>query len=159
MHAKLRMIEPKQIMRLLSSKLFLGLSSLLAISVLISLYIHSSFLDNLFTRKLDIRITGKKIVHPYVDLFENGTRVYYTDIFFNEEIQSKPKRGSCNKFTVEIDPYEEGPSNEKLSGGLYPDCAEIHFSYSNRLPTVALATAPGSGSTWVRHLIQQLTGK
>ena len=36
----------------------------------------------------------------------------------------------------------------------------LQLGYSNDpLPRTALASYPGSGNTWVRHLIQQLTGR
>ena len=37
------------------------------------------------------------------------------------------------------------------------ECAPLHFS-SVALKKTALASYPGSGNTWHRHLIQQLTG-
>ena len=37
------------------------------------------------------------------------------------------------------------------------DCYKIHMS-QKRLPLIFLASFPGSGNTWVRHLIQQATG-
>ena len=38
------------------------------------------------------------------------------------------------------------------------DCQRLRFS-SKKLPVTALASFPGSGNTWVRHLIQQATGE
>ena len=81
-------------------------------------------------------------------------------IINHEDDQTIVKNGSCNNFKPEIDPYEYGgQSSGRQTGGLLPDCAIIHFSTSIKLPIVALASVPGSGNTWVRHLIQQLTGK
>ncbi|CAH1797678.1 unnamed protein product [Owenia fusiformis] len=37
------------------------------------------------------------------------------------------------------------------------DCLPLHFS-PVALPHIALVSVPGSGNTWVRHLIQQATG-
>ena len=37
------------------------------------------------------------------------------------------------------------------------DCFQIEFS-KQPLPRVALASFPGSGNTWTRHLIQQVSG-
>ena len=39
-----------------------------------------------------------------------------------------------------------------------PNCTMIRFP-SNHLPVTALASLPGSGNTWTRHLIQLITGK
>ena len=36
-------------------------------------------------------------------------------------------------------------------------CAILKFAYP-RFPLTAPASFPGSGNTWTRHLIQQLTG-
>ncbi|KAK2183803.1 hypothetical protein NP493_295g02021 [Ridgeia piscesae] len=36
-------------------------------------------------------------------------------------------------------------------------CPSLHFA-KDPLPTTALASFPGSGNTWMRHLIQQSTG-
>nr|XP_002735861.2 PREDICTED: WSC domain-containing protein 2-like [Saccoglossus kowalevskii] len=41
--------------------------------------------------------------------------------------------------------------------GYSDDCVKLHFS-NKPLPLVALASFPGSGNTWVRHLLQQATG-
>ena len=41
---------------------------------------------------------------------------------------------------------------------LKPDCLPLRFS-KHPLPRVALASFPGSGNTWVRHLVQQATGQ
>ena len=38
------------------------------------------------------------------------------------------------------------------------DCTKLGFS-KTPLPLTALASYPGSGNTWLRHLIQQGTGK
>ena len=37
-------------------------------------------------------------------------------------------------------------------------CPDLHFSRKT-LPVTALASFPGSGNTWLRHLIQQSTGE
>ena len=38
------------------------------------------------------------------------------------------------------------------------ECPDLHFA-REALPLTALASYAGSGNTWVRHLIQQTTGK
>ena len=38
-------------------------------------------------------------------------------------------------------------------------CIPLKFSRTMKFPKTALASHPGSGSTWSRHLIQQLTGQ
>ena len=39
------------------------------------------------------------------------------------------------------------------------DCVKLHYADTdNYLPRTALASFPGSGSHWLRHLIQQTTG-
>lgn len=40
---------------------------------------------------------------------------------------------------------------------LPPNCQSLHYS-KDRLPLTALASFPGAGNTWLRHLIQQATG-
>ena len=37
------------------------------------------------------------------------------------------------------------------------NCLALHFS-ATKLPRTALASFPGSGNTWTRHLLQQATG-
>ncbi|CAH1779561.1 unnamed protein product, partial [Owenia fusiformis] len=37
------------------------------------------------------------------------------------------------------------------------DCQPLHYSYTP-LPRTTLSSIPGSGNTWVRHLLQQMTG-
>ena len=38
------------------------------------------------------------------------------------------------------------------------DCVGVHLSHT-KLPLTYLASFPGSGNTWVRHLLQQASGK
>ena len=38
------------------------------------------------------------------------------------------------------------------------DCLDLHLS-KTKLPLTYLASFPGSGNTWVRHLLQQASGK
>lgn len=38
-----------------------------------------------------------------------------------------------------------------------PDCQKLKLS-EQKLPIVALSSFPGSGNTWVRHLVQQISG-
>ena len=38
------------------------------------------------------------------------------------------------------------------------NCVNVHFS-EKKLPVTYLASYPGSGNTWVRHLLQQATGE
>ena len=110
-------------------------------------------------QKHDPRVCGKQIEHPDVDIYEDGRPVYFDKQFFKDDNQATPPHSTCSKDVPKIDPYEAGGPNGEYSGGLYPDCAKIHMSRSRKLPIVALAMAPGSGNAWVRHLIQQLTGK
>ncbi|CAH1797677.1 unnamed protein product [Owenia fusiformis] len=44
-----------------------------------------------------------------------------------------------------------------IKSGRPKDCTPLHFS-PVALPHIALVSVPGSGNTWVRHLIQQATG-
>ena len=37
-------------------------------------------------------------------------------------------------------------------------CKNLKFS-KKKLPITGLASVPGSGNTWIRHLLQQATGK
>ncbi|XP_067666102.1 WSCD family member AGAP003962-like [Haliotis asinina] len=43
------------------------------------------------------------------------------------------------------------------SNGSVPHCPSVRLS-SRVLPNIALVSYPGSGNTWTRHLIQQMTG-
>ena len=38
-------------------------------------------------------------------------------------------------------------------------CLPLKFSTHHRFPKTALVSHPGSGNTWSRHLIQQISGK
>ena len=120
----------------------------------------------------DSTLSLSSVRHPVVNPYERGKRVYYTDCVFLDESRTKPSRGTCLKQHPAIDPFE-GKRNatfrdwyrgdnvnrrERPPGTHTRDCAPLHFSTSENLPIVALASAPGSGNTWMRHLIQQLTG-
>ena len=59
--------------------------------------------------------------------------------------------------TLIIEPYDPGIKLQ-LDYNKTNECVPLHFSAA-RLPKCALASYPGSGNTWHRHLIQQLTGK
>ena len=56
-----------------------------------------------------------------------------------------------------IDPFESGIPFPKPYDSS-KDCVNLHFSLCPLVKT-ALASYPGSGTTWHRYLIQQLTGK
>lgn len=53
-----------------------------------------------------------------------------------------------------------GTKGQLYAGGFLskPSCKRIRLS-SKPLPITALASFPGSGNTWLRHLVQQATGK
>ncbi|XP_077866234.1 sialate:O-sulfotransferase 1-like [Saccoglossus kowalevskii] len=51
------------------------------------------------------------------------------------------------------------PSINSTLGGLFKDTGDCDIRFAEqKLPVVALASPPGAGSTWVRHLLQQATG-
>ena len=64
---------------------------------------------------------------------------------------------------VNFNPYEvKGFSLQRVEKdhAVYEgSCLPLQFSSSIRFPPTALASHPGSGNTWSRHLIQQLTGE
>ena len=72
------------------------------------------------------------------------------------------QNASCSESTsrVTINPFAAGVKGyltvnpEVQEAG----CVDIHFSAVN-LPKTALVSYQGSGNTWTRHLIQQLTGE
>ena len=39
------------------------------------------------------------------------------------------------------------------------NCQPLHFIHEHPMPRTALDSFPGSGNTWVRHLLQQATGR
>ena len=42
----------------------------------------------------------------------------------------------------------------------HPDCIPLHFQTDEQShPVIALASIPGSGNTWTRHLIHQATDR
>ena len=51
--------------------------------------------------------------------------------------------------------YKFRPSLTNTVGN---NCSSVHFSLTP-LPTTVLASYPGSGNTWARHLIQLITGR
>jgi hypothetical protein len=111
------------------------------------------------------------IAHPHTQLYLNGVRLYYQDRFFRDHNRTEPlltERCPHKKPHPEIFPYRIGSPSNHSRFFLTPkqrflsrrDCAVIHFARAvDHLPIVALASAPGSGNTWLRHLIQQLTGR
>lgn len=48
---------------------------------------------------------------------------------------------------------------EQVTESESKDCQKLHFREKYLLPLTALASFPGCGNTWVRHLIQQATGR
>ena len=58
---------------------------------------------------------------------------------------------SENKTDQDFPPTE---NMEKEAG----NCRQVQFS-KRKLPLTYLSSSPGSGNTWVRHLLQQATGK
>ena len=62
---------------------------------------------------------------------------------------------SCHEHFVAITPDCIHDSKQQA---VMQGCVNLNYS-SSHLPLTALASYPGSGNTWVRHLIQQLTGK
>ncbi len=58
---------------------------------------------------------------------------------------------------VKINPFEQDHLDKNEIDANGSACANRHFS-KHDLPTTALASFPGCGNTWVRHLIEQLTG-
>lgn len=54
--------------------------------------------------------------------------------------------------------YLTGGFNQKIDEELYKTCNGRLRPKSHPGPRTALASYPGSGNTWVRHLIQQATG-
>lgn len=52
----------------------------------------------------------------------------------------------------------EIPSKNFSHATLKVLCPEVQFSVTRR-PLTALASFPGSGNTWARHLIEQSTGR
>jgi hypothetical protein len=65
-------------------------------------------------------------------------------------------KASFNPYTIQglpIQHFEPGFAKYETS------CLPLKFSTSYKFPKTVLASHPGSGNTWSRHLIQQLTGK
>ena len=52
----------------------------------------------------------------------------------------------------------EQPKQSPESGDAVVSCRDVHLS-PEPLPMVALASHPGAGNTWARHLLQQTTGQ
>ena len=101
-----------------------------------------------------------RIVHPVAELYHNGVKVYYHNCTFLFDNRTAPPNGTCRKDLMpKIDPYAVGGPTNRPKHRVGKNCAKLHFADpSIRLPLVALASSPGSGNTWLRHLIQQLTG-
>ena len=55
-------------------------------------------------------------------------------------------------------PLEPDTKSKRRNKTGMKDCRPLGFSQTS-LPMTALASFPGSGNTWVRHLLQQATGK
>ena len=72
------------------------------------------------------------------------------------------KINSCNEPVTRLDPYNiSGSPIQKFLPEipvLNGSCIPLKFP-DEALPRVALASHPGSGNTWTRHLIQQLSGR
>ena len=75
----------------------------------------------------------------------------------NEESESTEMNNIkeiSNKMTLKIRQNTNG-KNTNLANE--ENCLALHFS-DTKLPRTALASFPGSGNTWTRHLLQQATG-
>ena len=74
-----------------------------------------------------------------------------------------PLARNCSRMTP-FDPYTIHGSDVQrmihysLPGSPHKQCINMKFSTDLKMPRTALASHPGSGNTWTRHLIQQLTG-
>ena len=130
--------------------------------------------DKTFYKALDVKTkeTQHKTFHeegPVVKIKKTQHKARSEEIHVH--IPYKPVyKSSCilTKTTVPmIDPFRSGtrPSGTKYNTSMsrdyiYPDCSDIGFrKHQWPLPDTALASAPGSGNTWLRHIIQQLTGR
>ena len=87
----------------------------------------------------------------------------YLTMSFHTEMQIKAaQRTQCNAPVIDINPYNiSGQEIQNILPRIpvwNGSCVPLKFT-NVRLPTTALASHPGSGNTWSRYLIQQLTGR
>ena len=93
------------------------------------------------------------------------TQLHFANITYYENPTLQNDNDSlqrqCNQPVTDVDPYTmEGPTLQDLIPVIPVSnryCLPPKFS-GTALPKTALACHPGSGTTWTRYLIQQLTG-
>ena len=79
-------------------------------------------------------------------------------ILLNEDVVHRAmKYGLSSSRSTRIQDSKQSNGSTKVAG-LREDCRQLGYS-KVKLPITALASFPGSGNTWVRHLLQQSTGR
>ena len=138
---------------MLIMKLYKRYFLLLVLIIFISLYLifyHFKEESSSGISNYDFTLEKQRSVSTSIDP-RNITRLL--DQFTNQNV-------SCFKSKVKINPFVDGPhglptlSPDKQLG----NCVKVHFSPVD-LPRTALASYQGSGNTWLRHLIHELTGE
>ena len=113
----------------------------------------------------------RKKINAFFQLFRNKSNLLEKEqlalmsscrILMDDEVLLRAlKYGSPNGYSdnkikspKELKKY---PNNHQLQKKI-KDCRPLGYSKTS-LPLTALASFPGSGNTWVRHLLQQATGR
>ena len=79
-------------------------------------------------------------------------------ILLNEDVLDRAmKYGLLSTQSARLQEKKESNGSRKVAGPT-GDCRPQGYS-KVKLPITALASFPGSGNTWVRHLLQQSTGR
>ena len=79
-------------------------------------------------------------------------------ILLNEDVVHRAmKYGLSSSRSTRLQDSKQSNRSTKVAGST-GDCRPLGYSRV-KLPMTALASFPGSGNTWVRHLLQQSTGR
>ena len=96
---------------------------------------------------------------PLYERVPRENRVFYS--MDGTRFIIEDRANNCSRIPW-FDPYSvNGPDMHRFMPSLpstSKPCLQVKFSTSPKMPRTALASHPGSGNTWTRHLIQQLTG-
>ena len=141
-----------------------------SIVVSVCVIIHWHHVTRTYPYHLTELSLNRTIVHDVVavDLISNA-RASFTNATHTHPTRQSKMETACQMNSSKINPFafEAGylmPSElREIKDNLEKtkalrDCAPFHFS-KVPLPRTALASFPGSGNTWSRYLIQQLTGE
>ena len=111
--------------------------------------------DSHIVQKHDTRVLDNS---QHVEMRRGSSQWHITPVLSSnnsELVKVQNSRGGDSDQTASI--QESARVLSKPDAQQKPSCQQVNTSKA-KLPLVALAAAPGAGSTWAKHLLQQTTG-